>query len=77
LLKIYIIPDLTLLSEVRTTSVGLLLEVPTALATSIVSDPGARLVSSVEEVAANIQHLEEVPTTLTALPMSVLTAAAM
>jgi hypothetical protein len=33
---------------------GLLLEIPTALAASIVSDPGARLVCSVEAVAAII-----------------------
>jgi hypothetical protein len=68
LLKIHIIPDLTLLPEVRTASmafptalVGLLLEVPMALAASIVLDPGARLVCIVEVVVASIQHLEEVP----------------
>jgi hypothetical protein len=82
LLKIHIIPDLTLLLEARTTSTAfptasadLLLEVPTALAASNVSDPGARLVSSVEAVVANIQHLEEVPTASTALPMPVPMAA--
>jgi hypothetical protein len=60
-LKIHIIPDLTLLPEVRTASTafptasaGLLLEVPTTLAASIVPDPGARLVCSVEAVVANI-----------------------
>jgi hypothetical protein len=58
-------------------SAGLLLEVPMALVTSIVSDPGAKLVCSVEVVAASIQHMEEVPTALTALPMLVPTAAAM
>jgi hypothetical protein len=78
LLKIHIIPDLTLLPEVRTTSTalpttstGLLLEVPMALAASNVPDPGARLVSSVEAVAASNQHLEEVPTASMALLMSV------
>jgi hypothetical protein len=35
-----------------------------ALATSIVPDPAARVVSSVEAVAASIQHLEEVPMVL-------------
>jgi hypothetical protein len=82
--KIHIIPDLTLLLEVRTASTmfpmasaGLLLEVPAALAASIVPDQGARLVSSVEVVAASIQHLEEVPTALMALPMPVPTAVAM
>jgi hypothetical protein len=84
LLKIHIIPDLTLLLEVRTastvfptTSAGLLLEVLTALVASIVLNPGVRLVSSVEAVAASIQHLEEVPTASMALPMPVPTAAAM
>jgi hypothetical protein len=77
LLKIHIIPELTLLSEVRTASAGPLLEVLTALTASNVLDPGARLVSSVEAVAASIQHLEEVPTASTALPMPVPTAAAM
>jgi hypothetical protein len=74
----HIIPDLTLLPEVctastafPTTSAGLLLEVPTALAVSIVPDPSARLVSSVEAVEASIQHLEEVPTAWMALPMLV------
>jgi hypothetical protein len=78
LLKIHIIPDLTLLPEARTASTafptasaGLLLEVPTALVASNVPDPGVRLVSSVEAVAANIQHLEEVPTASTALLMLV------
>jgi hypothetical protein len=56
---------------------GLLLEVPTALAVSIVPDPGVRLVCSVEAVAASIQHLEEVPTASMALPMPVPTAVAM
>jgi hypothetical protein len=48
-----------------------------ALAASIVLDPGARLVCSVEAVAASIQHLEEVPTASMALPMPVPTVAAM
>jgi hypothetical protein len=52
-------------------SMGLLLEVPMALVASIVSDPGARLVCSVEAVAASIQHLEEVHTASMALLMSV------
>jgi hypothetical protein len=84
LLKIHIIPDLTLLPEVHTTSMmfpmasaGLLLEVPTALTTSIVPDPGARLVCNVEAVVASIQHLEEVPTASTTLLMPVPMAAAM
>jgi hypothetical protein len=84
LLKIHIIPDLTLMPELRTTSTmfptasaGPLLVVPMALAASIVPDPGARLVCSVEALAANIQHLEEVPTTSMALLMPVPTAAAM
>jgi hypothetical protein len=76
-LKIHIISDLALLPEVRTASMGLLLEVPIALVVSIVPDPGARLVCSVEAVAASIQHLEEVPTASTVLPMPVPTAAAM
>jgi hypothetical protein len=83
LLKIHIIPELALLQEVRTasttfpmTSAGPLLEVLTALTASNVLDPGARLVSSVEAVAASIQHLEEVPTASTALPMPVPMAAA-
>jgi hypothetical protein len=83
LLKIHIIPDLTLMPEVRTASTtfpmasaDLLLEVPTALAASNVLDPDARLVSSVEAVAASIQHIEEVPTASTALPMPVPMAAA-
>jgi hypothetical protein len=57
----HIIPDLTLLPEActastafPTASAGLLLEVPTALAASIVPDPGVRLVCSVEAVVANI-----------------------
>jgi hypothetical protein len=58
-------------------SAGLLLEVPTALTTSIVPDPGARLVCNVEAVVASIQHLEEVPTASTTLPMAVPMAAAM
>jgi hypothetical protein len=84
LLKIHIIPDLTLLSGVcaastafPTASVGLLLEVPMTLVVSIVSDPGARLVSSVEVVATSIQHLEEVPTASMALLIPVPTAATM
>jgi hypothetical protein len=84
LLQMHIIPDLTLLPEVCTAStafptamVDLLLEVPMALAASIVPDPGARLVCSVEAVAASIQHLEEVPTTSMALLMLVPMAAAM
>jgi hypothetical protein len=60
-----------------TASVGLLLEVPTALAASIVPDPTVRVVSSVEAAATNIQHLEEVPTASMALPMSVPMAATM
>jgi hypothetical protein len=65
------------LPEVRTTSAGLLLDVPTALAASIVLDLGARLVCSVEAVVASIQHLEEVPTASMALPMLVPMATAM
>jgi hypothetical protein len=83
LLKIHIIPELALLLEVRTASTafptasaGPLLEVLTASAASNVLDPGARLVSSVEAVAASIQHLEEVPTASTTLPMPVPMAAA-
>jgi hypothetical protein len=83
LLKIHIILDLTLLLEVPTespafptASVGLLLEVPTALVASIVLDPAARVVSSVE-AAASIQHLEEVPTASTALSMPIPMVAAM
>jgi hypothetical protein len=64
LLKIHIIPDLTRL-----------LEVPTALAASIVLNPAAMVESNVEAAAASIQHLEEVPTTLTTLPMPVPTVA--
>jgi hypothetical protein len=78
LLKIHIIPNLTLLLEVPTaskafpmTSVGLLLEVPMALAVSSVPDLIMRVVFSVEAVAASIQHLEEVPTASIALPMPV------
>jgi hypothetical protein len=84
LLKIHIILDLTLLPEVRTTSMsfttasaGLLPQVPMALAASIVPNPGARLVCYVEAVAASIQHLEEVPTASSALLMLVSMAAAM
>jgi hypothetical protein len=83
LLKIHIIHDLTLLLEVPaasttfpTASVGLLLEVPMALATSIILDPAVRVVSSVKTVAASIQHLEEVPMASTTLPMPVPMAAA-
>jgi hypothetical protein len=83
LLKIHIIPALTLLPEARTASTafptastGLLLEVPMALVASNVLDLGVRLVSSVEAVATNIQHMEEVPTASTALPMPVPMAAA-
>jgi hypothetical protein len=60
-----------------TASAGFLLEVPMALVASIVSDPGVRLVSSVEAVAASIQHLEEVPTASMALSMPIPTAATM
>jgi hypothetical protein len=77
LLKIHIIPDLTLLPEVRTASAGHLMEVPTALAASIVPNPGARLVSSVEAVAVSIEHLVDVRTTSTSLQMLIPTAAAM
>jgi hypothetical protein len=84
LLKIHIILDLTLLLEVPTespvfptASVGLLLEVPTALVASIVLDPAARVVSSVKAAAASIQHLEEVPTASTALSMLIPMVAAM
>jgi hypothetical protein len=60
-----IIPDLTLLLlEVYMTSVtfpvtliALLLEVPKAVAASIVPDPAARVESSVEATAASIHHL--------------------
>jgi hypothetical protein len=58
-------------------SVGLQLEVPTTLTSSIVPDPDARLVCSVEVVAASIQHLEEFPTALMTLSMPVPTVAAM
>jgi hypothetical protein len=58
-----------------TTSAGLLLEVPTALAASNVPDLGVRLVSSVEAVVASIQHLEEVPMASSALLMPVPMAA--
>jgi hypothetical protein len=66
LLKIYIIPNLTLLLlEVPTTSAtfpatstALLLEVPKVVVTSIVPDPTVRVESSVEAAAtANIHHL--------------------
>jgi hypothetical protein len=65
LLKIHIIPDLTLLLlEVPTAlatfpvaSMTLLLDVPTTVAVSIVPDPAARMESSVEAVATNIHHL--------------------
>jgi hypothetical protein len=60
-----------------TATAGFLLEVPTALVASIVPDPGARLVCSLEAVAASIQHLEEVSTASTTLPMPVPTVAAM
>jgi hypothetical protein len=43
-----------LLLEVPTVSVALLLEVPMVLATSIVSNPTARVESNVEAVAASI-----------------------
>jgi DNA-binding transcriptional regulator YbjK len=83
LLKIHIIPDLTLMLQVPmasmtfpTASADLLLEVPTTLVASIVSDPAARVVSNVEAAAANIQHLEEVLTASMALPMLIPTAAA-
>jgi hypothetical protein len=56
---------------------GLLLEVPTTLVASIVSDLGARLVCSVEVVVASIQHLEEVSTASMSLPMPVPTTVAM
>jgi hypothetical protein len=78
LLKIHIIPDLTLLLEVPTASLafptamaGLLLEVPTALAVSIVLDLATTVVSSVEAVAASSQHLEEAPMTSMAFPIPV------
>jgi hypothetical protein len=78
LLKIHIIPDMTLLLEVPmasttfpTASAGLLLEVPMALATSIVLDPAARVVSSVEAATTSVQHLEEVPKASTALLMPI------
>jgi hypothetical protein len=67
----HIIPYLTIMPEVRTASTMF----PTALAASNVPDPGARLVSSVEAVAASIQYLEEVLTASTALPMPVPMAA--
>jgi hypothetical protein len=65
LLKILIIPDLTLL-----------LEVPTVSAMSIDPNLATRVDSSVEVAVASIQHLEEVPISSTALPMPVPTAAA-
>jgi hypothetical protein len=60
-----IIPDLTLLLlEVHMTSVtfpaasiALLLEAPRVVAMSIVSDPAARVESSVEAAVAGIHHL--------------------
>jgi hypothetical protein len=60
-----IIPDMAvLLLEVRMTLatfpaalIGLLLEVPRAIAASIVPDPAARVESSVEVAAASIHHL--------------------
>jgi hypothetical protein len=83
LLKILIIHDLTLVLEVPTTSAAfpmasaaLLLKVSTVSAASIVSNLAARVESSVEATAASIQHLEEVPTTLTGFPILVPTAAA-
>jgi hypothetical protein len=84
LLKIHIIPDVTLLLEVPTASMvfptasmGLLLEVLMPLAVSIVPDLATRVVSSVEAAAASIQHLEEVATASTALPMPAPMVAAM
>jgi hypothetical protein len=68
----HIIPDLTLLPEARTASTA----VPTASAGLLLEVPGARLVYNVEVVAASIQHLEEVPTASTALPMPAPMAAA-
>jgi hypothetical protein len=60
-----IIPDLTLLllevyttsATFPTTSTTLLLEVPRAVATSIVPDLAARVESSVEVAVASIHHL--------------------
>jgi hypothetical protein len=59
------IPDLTLLllevhmtsATFPATSTTLLLEVPRAVATSIVPDPTARVESSVEVAVASIHHL--------------------
>jgi hypothetical protein len=65
LLKILIIPDLTLL-----------LEVPTVSAMSIDPNLATRVDSNVEVAVASIQHLEEVPISSTALPMPVPTVAA-
>jgi hypothetical protein len=53
----HIIPDLTLLLEVptaSTASTGLLLEIPTTLAASIIPDPAARVVSNVKVAVASI-----------------------
>jgi hypothetical protein len=78
LLKILIILDLALLLEVPTASaafptasMALLLEVPTESVVTIVLNLAARVESSVEAAAASIQHLEEVPTASTALPIPV------
>jgi hypothetical protein len=83
LLKILNIHDLTLLLEVLTASAAfpttlaaLLLEVPMVSVTSIVPNSTARVESGVEAAAASIQHLEEVPTTSTTLPMLVPTVVA-
>jgi hypothetical protein len=65
LLKIHIIPDLTLmLLEVPMAStafpvalIALLLEVPTTAMVSIVPDLAARMESSVEAAMASIHHL--------------------
>jgi hypothetical protein len=65
LLKILIIPDLTLL-----------LEVPTVSAMSIDPNLATRVDSNVEVAVASIQHLEEVPISSTALPMPVPTVVA-
>jgi hypothetical protein len=65
LLKILIIPDLTLL-----------LEVPTVSAMSIDPNLATRVDSSVEVAVVSIQHLEEVPISSTTLLMPVPTAAA-
>jgi hypothetical protein len=47
------------------------LQVPTVSMASIVPNSAARVESSVEAVAASIQHLEEVPTASMALLMSI------